>query len=687
MAMDNMDDGWEDEVEEGWGDDELDLGSDDDEEASAALALASALDKNQKGPSSSTVNVDEGGWDWNDGNDDADDGLNSNMGDSSAVSQTSTTTTTTTTSVPSRAVTASSTVGQTSMPMPMPISVAEQKLMAYINELQNPKLLNSLNEQLDIQRNNPETALQLCHYYHDRPNLREYTLDAEVPRMDYQIMISDEMILTQATEIQRYFLDNPVDNLVDDMLLRSANQSILADVFPIITGPTSDKIIRMQFLANAVATHCRLVLDMRDGHVRSLQVDCSLTVSIPSGSGTSAKLDLATVRFMIHFSPEPSAPYVKYQLLSLKPIVDVDATLDREKIRNAAESMDPHQLETTEEMMIPTNSDNVRDNFLNSVMSTQTGFKSALREIDGVVNVSSKLNYLKKVSAAAFILHVPSAEEIMIAEQHGNGAPFNAHVSHASSKPLPGPKPIIGGLLMSGITRLAKAAALPEEKEATLLYRREQAPPPPPRPSSIQPQPPTATAKVASSTVKSTVQSKAFEITANTDDIPGGDDFDDMSGGGWSDDGLDDDLRDDLDDKLDDTELILKNTPGMESKGVAEDNSTRDNSTHSQNEVKLPATRAANIPEGRYTDTTPPEDDGVQESEVTEDGLSPELRSERDFLLQKLALISRTKNGQVDQCLPDDYVYDETTGFIPTRKRFVSRSEILNMRGAQYSRN
>ena len=87
-----------------------------------------------------------------------------------------------------------------------------------------------------------------------------------------------------------------------------------------ITGIGVEKCVRLQFGANAVADECRLVLDIRGDNARTLQVDCSIMISIPSGASANAndKLDLATLRIIIHFSPETSNPFVKYQLVSYR---------------------------------------------------------------------------------------------------------------------------------------------------------------------------------------------------------------------------------------------------------------------------------------------------------------------------------------------------------------------------------
>jgi len=391
--------------------------------------------------------------------------------------------------------------------------------------------------------------------------------------MEYQIMVSDELILVDAMEIQQNFQQNPIDNLVDDMLLRASNRSLLADIFPMITstgtgststGSTSTGsgssldyddndnnidididiescgIIRSELLATAVATKCRFVLDMREE--RSTQVECTLVVSVPyiqqetgidngsggnsgnSGSGYSngnssstsndSKLDVASVRIMVQFSPEPSAPYVKYHLVSIDPMLNVNSPTDREKIRIAARVLEEiigidqdqdqhhhhhhHQHQRSPgKFTYNQHTDTFRDNFLQSLATTQSGFQLALRDIDGIVNVSSKLGYLKKVSAKVqevavalpvlqVKVQVPSAEDIIkvseIGQEDGYIVNASVHGVHGVECEVLSlglgqrPPPRLSSSLSSSLL-LGGSVPVHQEQDAG---RPVQIPPPPP---------------------------------------------------------------------------------------------------------------------------------------------------------------------------------------------------------------
>lgn len=653
--MDNIEDGWEDE---GWDDDGLDnLDDEDNDDVLAALneevvpptqSQPQQLQEEQQQKEAAEEGDFDEGWDW-------EEDLNL---DESAADMT----------VPSSHEPINQQEHQQqhiSDANPF-LEIVTQKLLSYIQDMHDPHLLHALNQELS-QKNNPECALQLCRYYHSRENLREYTLDTEVPRMEYQIMLSDEIILTQTEEIQNYFIANPVDNLVDDMLLRSSNQSLLADVFPIITG--SNKIVRMQFQANAIATKCRLVVDMRHGHKRS-SIDCTLLISIPSGLGND-KLTLGELRFLIQFSPEPEAPYVNYQLVSLVPKIDVRH--DFEDIKLAARGIDQDHFEAHEYDVMPTDGDNLRDNFLQSVMATQTatGFKSALKEIDGVVNVSKKFNMLKQH------LVLPTSDDILKAQepptprndedddnvkrQEGDRIGESMNTSNGNrietrSKPPPPPpkrtneankpKPLIGGMLLSGISKLAKAAAIPEDDERPMLYKREE--------KFTKDAPVLYKRDDPSPTIPTKQPQPTIEKLQTSMEIG-----DDMDSNGWSDDGLDD-LEDEVevsDSKVSSSEK-MKDTPVVNNVSIS--------TSPEKKPIHVP--RQGSISGSTDIVKSPQEQMEEVENNENTSTLPPELQAEKDYLLHKLKEIAEVKNG---------YVFVENEA--GSRKRFVSRAEILNI--------
>ena len=578
-----------------------------------------------------------------------------------------------------------------------------ENLNNYIHDLGNGTLLNTANQMFGSKLNNGEEALELCRYYHDRPQLRDYTLNTEVPRMDYQVMISDEVVLTETFDIQKHFSDYPVDDLVDDMLLRSSNQSLLADAFQIITGP--DGIVRNQFLATAVATTCRFVLDMRRSNSnqprRHVQADCQMMIGVPSGEPSQSKLNLATLRLLIHFCPEPAGPpSIKYEIVSIRPLLNPSVQTDELRIRHAAESLEEHDMLNDASSFNNTspNDTNARDNFIQSITSTQSGFKSALKDIDNVINVSSKLNILKSVTSA--LPSLPTVDDIMDAsgvqdqvlpnnsthntfigtrtngmEQEEDPSKMREPLMSETDAPLSRPKPIMGGLLLSGIERLAKAAALPDvsvldfdnqvapQEEGLKLYKVDEETLPLPvsepkaqlpafslnrrddfMPDRHLPPPPPPPTKSVSPKIAESPMLKNHDQESNMD-------------------------KEQSNIQVEENIPISLNDQGMQSQcdeeGWSDDDSLVDDQPlDTQDDVDL-------------TDAVPTKELGRKSDD---DSLKNNVLSltKSDPLLQALREIS---NCSVDTntFVAKDFNY-EPGGTIPTRKRFISRSEILQKR-------
>jgi len=213
-------------------------------------------------------------------------------------------------------------------------------------------------------------------------------------------------------------------------------------------------------MASAGATDCRFVLDMPNCCPSSVAVDSTLWVYIPTMGDTESgdnKLDFASVWVAVQFLPEPSAPFVKYQIESIVSLLHV--TVDQHRLRCAAELLDdvlPNELlvlsglhpcmtdsgGNSNNNNNNNNNNNIyanheRDNYLESLVSTQFGLKSVLRDIDNVVNVKGKLNVLKN-SIPNAIPVLPSAEEMRLAEHGQDGV----ECGFLGALPRPPPSPL-----------------------------------------------------------------------------------------------------------------------------------------------------------------------------------------------------------------------------------------------------
>lgn len=218
-------------------------------------------------------------------------------------------------------------------------------------------LVASINESFDVEFNaNPHVADEMVSYYNSRPELKEFTLKSELPRMDYELLVVNEetgkdLKLVDTDEIRAYFTSLEEKNGMDeevDIILRAANQSLLADPLAMLTGEGEGKLVHSgSFHSTVIATVCSFKLDLRHEGERRVKVRCELAICVPSGcDGTpvgtptntehvgneeetpekkSATLELARADLAIQFSPSPtstpSGPLIKYTLLDVKPTI------------------------------------------------------------------------------------------------------------------------------------------------------------------------------------------------------------------------------------------------------------------------------------------------------------------------------------------------------------------------------
>ena len=236
-------------------------------------------------------------------------------------------------------------------------------LINYLEILsQRRTLVRSVNESLDMEFNaNPTVADDMIEYYKSRPELKEFTLKSELPRMNYEVLVFDEKNgednkLVSTDDIRAYFSsledqEEAIDEEIE-IIMRAANQSLLADPLAMLTGEGDGKLVHFgSFHSTLIATVCSFQLDLRREGERRVKVSCELAVCIPSGldgagrapekspeerddegekieedkSEQSATLELARASLAIQFSPSPtstpSGPLVKYTLLDVQPVI------------------------------------------------------------------------------------------------------------------------------------------------------------------------------------------------------------------------------------------------------------------------------------------------------------------------------------------------------------------------------
>ena len=461
-------------------------------------------------------------------------------------------------------------------------------LSTYMSTLHNPNFLTNLHHTLhqhqsktnvDVEGSSKSAASDLRTYYTTRPGLKKYTLGVELARMDYKLILQNGKVINDKDVIRSYFgvsstgerLDGGVDDdegneevSIEELLVRSANQSLLADMLVALTGSEDNNSLSESggglilsgpaLCMTSVAESCQFKIDLSSDVVEAV---CLLAISVPfhdDAAITHAKMSyhgnvddiikdgrliLARAQVSVRFRPGDGEemndePTVQYTVQSITPY----HTATSELIITAAISLSQDQMDPFfHDEYANVNVDDVqmidaRDRFLLShhladsgllVVSDHidrlkdvaehhsTGFRSALRQLDGVTNVSSKLSGIRE----GFGLALPSAEEIEAAEREAAAShhniprppppppadagfrfprpeqvmehnvppppssefrfprPEQVVQSNVQSRPPPppppppqqndAPRPLIGGLFMSGLSRLAAAASQPDD--------------------------------------------------------------------------------------------------------------------------------------------------------------------------------------------------------------------------------
>lgn len=207
-------------------------------------------------------------------------------------------------------------------------------------------LVMTINDAFDLEFNaNPSTADNMIEYYQSRPELKDFTLKSELPRLDYKVLAVDketgkDVKLTSTDEIRSYFasLDDASTNDEEvEIIIRAANQSLLADPLAMLTGEGDGQLVHSgSFHSTVIAKECSFKLDLRREGERRIKVECELAIMVPSGKEEpnenegkeekcSATLELARANIIIQFSPSPtstpSGPLVKYSLMDIKPTI------------------------------------------------------------------------------------------------------------------------------------------------------------------------------------------------------------------------------------------------------------------------------------------------------------------------------------------------------------------------------
>ena len=250
-----------------------------------------------------------------------------------------------------------------------------QILSNYLSSIQQSDFLDRLNHKLHKKltrrghrsrrsRHNAAAA-DLLAYYATRPELKRLTLDVEMDRMEYTLILQDGQVVKDKDCIRAYFVAQEESRTqdqdyieTDELLVRAANQSILADAIVALTGSedvhdhnnsrckdffnsrccqekSRKKVDNTCFILSgptlsmsAIAEKCDIVIDLQKGLVDAV---CVLATSVPARTPTG-RLVLARAILSVQFQPGIS---VRYSVSHVKTYHSPDST----EVRNVATSL------------------------------------------------------------------------------------------------------------------------------------------------------------------------------------------------------------------------------------------------------------------------------------------------------------------------------------------------------------
>jgi len=238
-------------------------------------------------------------------------------------------------------------------------------------------------------------------------------------------------------------------------------------------------------MAICIAHDCKFTIHIRD---ETVEAAAQLHISLPQADGHRA--DIANIFVTIAFIPHQ--PMVHFRVNAIDVILE-EHKLD-EVLSSSADFLMECQVDDFEhDASHSTPADVYRDAFMENsqklLAQSAVGMKSALQEMESVINIKQKLNMVKRF--------IPDTDALLAAEQeamefaakrqgfqqqpiphpssfqHGPSPP---HIGSEQPRPPPPPRQpqpegsrpqsILGGLVLSGLNKLANSMALPDDDPA-----------------------------------------------------------------------------------------------------------------------------------------------------------------------------------------------------------------------------
>jgi hypothetical protein len=199
-----------------------------------------------------------------------------------------------------------------------------QEIREFEATLADPAFISELNELIQSKLT---SCPDLVTYYQERPELKEFTLTKELPRMKYTLFTAQGQKLTEPKDIAEYARTAPTDER-HDIIWRAANQSIFGDVISTLTCDAG--LIRPHFQTASFVDDVSVTLDLgRD--TPHITAECFVNVTIPGYEGE--RLQLAGALVGVYFCPATSK--MEARVLHISPT----SVLTNEQLEGAADNL------------------------------------------------------------------------------------------------------------------------------------------------------------------------------------------------------------------------------------------------------------------------------------------------------------------------------------------------------------
>jgi len=197
-----------------------------------------------------------------------------------------------------------------------------QMLSNYVSNAQCDTYLNRLNDTLNESSSYAsDDYSDINNYYLARPGLRSFTLNEELNRCDYSLILEHGEKVTKKLDISEFINsqevfghhDSPIST--QELLVRAANQSLLADAIANLSGKEEELkrnpaevcsaacVFQGPMLSMQLAVEkCHYTINLQSD---SLEVCCVLAISVPVGS---ERLVLARGTLLAHYCPRNQRP-------------------------------------------------------------------------------------------------------------------------------------------------------------------------------------------------------------------------------------------------------------------------------------------------------------------------------------------------------------------------------------------